>query len=364
MNRRGLICASLSMIPAGLGLMPRGAQAQTGAAPTLAPLNAAWQAWKAANLTADGRVVDAYQEGASHSESQGYGLYLATRFGDGDAFRRIYTWTESNLAIRGDGLLAWRWRAEATPPVEDLNNASDGDLFYAWALAAGAEPFGLPEARGRAAAIAAALDEVCLRPLPAEPGALLMLPGAEGFDRPEGVIFNPSYWMPRLMAELGTEFDRPRLVQAAEAAQRQLGTFAARGLAPDWALATEAGWQPPPATFSANAGYEAMRLPLYLCLSGQAGHPLVARFAAAYAAAMAGGDATPTVMDALTGAVQERSPHSGYAAIAGLARCAAPAAGTGLPIPLFTIDQPYYPATLHLFVLIAQLEGFPACVPI
>ena len=94
-----------------------------------AVLEPSWEAWKKAYLNPEGRVVDNYQEGASHSESQGYGLYLAVRFNDMDTFRLIYAWTENNLALRPDGLLAWRWKEDSAPHVEDTNNASDGDFF-------------------------------------------------------------------------------------------------------------------------------------------------------------------------------------------------------------------------------------------
>ena len=103
---------------------------------------ALWQAWKDRFLMPDGRVVDTLQDAASHSEGQGYGMVLATYFDDPEAFARMFQWTERHLAVRADALLAWRWLPDALNSVPDRNNASDGDLFYAWALVRAANRFG------------------------------------------------------------------------------------------------------------------------------------------------------------------------------------------------------------------------------
>nr|AIA86764.1 CAZy families GH8 protein [uncultured Rhodobacter sp.] len=103
--------------------------------------------------------------------------------------------------------------------------------------------------------------------------------------------------------------------------------------------------------------------PLFLLWSGHGNHPALRRQAEAYEAAGGPGAPTPTVMDRISFAVQETSNSPGYAALRGLVNCAA-AAGQGAAIPHFAADQPYYPATLHLFALLAQIEASPSCVPI
>ena len=133
MNRRTVL---RSLMAAALtpALAVPGAQAQILQEDLVgpsSPLAAPWAAWKAAYLDDSGRVVDQLQQGASHSESQGYGLLLAAIFGDDPVFDQIYRWTETNLAVRSDALLAWRWLPEGAGRVPDRNNASDGDLFYA-----------------------------------------------------------------------------------------------------------------------------------------------------------------------------------------------------------------------------------------
>ena len=57
----------------------------------------------------------------------------------------------------------------------------------------------------------------------------------------------------------------------------------------------------------------------------------------------------PTVLEPISGSVLETSADAGYQAVAGLITCTEEDAGPGALIPPFTPDQPYYPATLHLF---------------
>ena len=58
---------------------------------------------------------------------------------DRAAFERIWAWTRANLMVRDDQLIAWRWEPGQRPAVSDMNNASDGDILIAWALAEAAE---------------------------------------------------------------------------------------------------------------------------------------------------------------------------------------------------------------------------------
>lgn len=354
MNRRSILAAAAAALLAG-----RQAGARTD--DPAHPLQPAWWAWKSACLAPEGRVVDGFQGGASHSEGQGYGMALACAFGDRGAFEAMHRWTERNLALRPDALLAWRWLPDAATPVPDRNNASDGDLFYAWALTRGALLFGAPEFGRRAAAIAADLASACITPHPDGSGRLLFLPAATGFARDGGAIVNPSYYFPRAMRELAAAHGIAPLARAADDGVALIAGLAAVGLVPDWILVTASGAGPAPGP-SANTGYEALRVPLFLLWSGLGGHPAVARHAAAAAAGAVPG-ATPTVLDPATGAVIESSAHPGYAAIAALALCAGVTV-PGSAIPPFTTNQPYYPATLHLMTLLAQNEGYPRCLPI
>ena len=205
MNRRDVL-AMLSMALTGAHTpafaQPLPVQSVAGVVPPDHPLQASWEIWKSLYLRPDGRVVDGYQDNASHSEGQGYGLTLAAAFGDLPVFETIFRWTEEHLAIRADALLAWRWLPDQSPYVPDTNNASDGDLFYAWALAAMAARHDRPDFADRAAQITRDLARLCVVSDPSTEGRFLFLPAAEGFVRDGSYIINPSYYMPRAMREL------------------------------------------------------------------------------------------------------------------------------------------------------------------
>lgn len=354
MNRRS---ALLSLL-AGMAL-PQAALAQAGSLHPLAPV---WALWKEASITPEGRVVDGPQQDTSHSESQSYGLLLAALMADAEAFDRIDRWTMANLAVRPDRLLAWRWLPDAVTPVPDRNNASDGDLFYAWALIRGARTLSRPDLIDRATGIATDLARTSILPHPADPARVIFTPAAEGFARPDGVVINPSYYMPLAMREIAEATGVTAFAAAARDGLALLSDLAASGLMPDWITVGAAGYAPDPQMSDRN-GYDALRVPLFLIWSGHADHPAVARQAQALAGAGHVPPDAPTVFDRTSLALQETSADPGYAAVAGLVTCAADGQ-TGGAIPRFDPAQPYYPATLHLFALFAQIEAVPSCVPI
>lgn len=357
MRRRSFLKRGAAGIGACCGLsVPLAAQTT----PERHPLWPLWEAWRGAHLDFSGRVVDGPQGRASHSEGQGYGMVLASEMGDEDAFRRMLDWTEANLAIRPDSLLAWRWRPDLPERVPDLNNASDGDLFFAWALLRGADRFGEARWRDRAAAMAADLVRSCLVARPDRPDAPILLPAAFGFVSEEGLVVNPSYMMPRALREVAAATGQPALARAADTGLALMREVAATRPVPDWLRIGLAGLSPAPG-FSADAGYEAIRVPLFLAWSGEVDHPALRRAAAALSEAPPGRAAT--VLDGESGAILAYSDEPGYRAVAALASCAATGA-RGATIPPFAPAQAYYPATLHLFTFIAQYRQNPGCVPI
>ncbi|EPX75656.1 Endoglucanase precursor [Salipiger mucosus DSM 16094] len=318
-----------------------------------------WTAWRNANLDVTGRVVDLLQRNASHSEGQGYGMLLAAYAGDARAFAAMENWARINLAIRPDALMAWRWLDDQPDKVPDTNNASDGDLFRAWALLKGFERFGVGEYRDQAAAITRDLAAKCIVSHPGT-GASLLLPAVHGFRTPDGFVYNPSYAMPLALTELAQAFDEPALADAAANGLAMADLLAAGGVVPDWVEVTPAG--PQPATgFSYEAGYEAIRVPLFLIWSGQGTHSAVSRYVAAQKAVPAGEVAT--VISRTGEDILQTTSAAGYRAVAALATCTTDG-GIGTEIPPYVPSAPYYPATLHLFAMLAQMEAVPRCLPI
>ena len=347
---------TLAVPPASAQLIRAGGDLPDIAAPV-------WTAWKQGYLQPDGRVVDQLQRDASHSEGQGYGMLLAAEFNDHDAFSRMYEWTEANLALRSDLLLSWRYLPDEAEAVPDRNNASDGDLFYAWALMRASRRFNERRYLQRAAEIAQALARHCIRPAPDESLGLVMLPAVQGFEHDERVTINPSYLMPLAMRELAATTGVAELAQCASDGTALLERLAGDGLVPDWLAITPDGVTSAEG-FSENAGYEAIRVPLFLLWSGLDQHPAVTQMRRIYERSVQPGKPVPTVIEPVSGVVLEASPDPGYRALAALIACAGTGRDPGSDMPAFDARQPYYPATLQMFSMIAVNEVIPQCVPI
>lgn len=361
MNRRQLISG---IGAAGALACASPALGQAGGALTLSMLSAAWALWKSRHLDPSGRVVDELQNGASHSEGQGYGLTLAAAMGDEQAASAIVRWTEDTLAIRDDGLLAWRWLPNRAQSIPDTNNASDGDLFFAWGCLRAGRRFDRPSLIERARDIASSLSERCLVPDPRGNGRLLFIPAVEGFERDGSVIVNPSYAMPQALAELGSVTGEPELVQAARDSLTLLSDLAAEGTTPDWIAVTSRGLAVD-SILSDRTGYEAVRMPLFLIWSGFEQHPMVERHRTTLAATGPRPSQAPVVLERTTGEVVEWSGESGYHALMTMLGCGMRSnSNPFFPVPPFGANQPYYPSTLHLMALAAQITRYPTCVPL
>ena len=357
MNRRSLL-SGMAALAALNGAAPEVAAQALGLE---AKLEDVWLAWRSSNLDATGRVVDQLQRRSSHSEGQGYGMLLAATLGDQRSFDRMETWARLNLAIRSDNLMAWRWFPDDPVKVPDLNNATDGDLFRAWALLRAARRFNVPEYRETARLIVDDIVASCIAPHPGGDGFdPLLIPGAQGFETGTGFIYNPCYAMPLAMTELATDLDAPVLAQAARGAVEVARTLAQDGVVPDWVEVTPSGLHAAEG-YSFDSGYEAMRLPLYLIWSGLRDHPAVYRYAEAQEQVAPG--LVATVIDRETGRALSTSDDPGYKAVSALAKCTV-RQSVGSQIPPFSTGSPYYPGTLQVFSMIAQIEASPMCIPI
>ena len=192
-----------------------------------------WDSFRARFLHADGRVIDTGNRGISHSEGQGTGLLFAARFGDRVAFDRILAWTSGTLRRPDDRLHAWRYRPGATRPVDDPNNATDGDLLIAWGLALAHRRWGLAEHRTLARAIATDVLRRCTERVGRRQ---VLLPGAYGFSHPGHIVLNLSYL---LFGALGVMEDLAPApawgaLRDAGLALAQEARFGRWGLPPDW----------------------------------------------------------------------------------------------------------------------------------
>ncbi|PHK96780.1 glycosyl hydrolase family 5 [Pseudoroseomonas rhizosphaerae] len=312
-----------------------------------------WEDFKAKYLLPDGRIIDTGNNNASHSEGQGWALLMAEAYGDQATFNRVFAWTHRNLRRPHDSLHAWSWRPNRPQPVEDSNNATDGDLFIAWALERAARRWHRPELSGRAAAIARDLHENCVREVR---GRTVLLPAAFGFEHPSYTVINPSYYVfPALdaMARLMPNDRWRELRQDGLSLLRQTG-FGAWNLPADWIRLSHLSDEPPlpapgwPARFS----YDAIRIPLYLAWAGLSAEP-AARAAARFWSASHPSGYTPAWAEF---AQDHVAPYAADSGMDSIARLVLDPEAKVSDLPRVHAAPHYYAAALTLLARLAAFE--------
>ncbi|MBY0337892.1 MAG: glycosyl hydrolase family 5 [Acetobacteraceae bacterium] len=237
----------------------------TAAQPAWTPPDASeWQQFQRRYMAPEGRIVDTANGGISHSEGQGYGMFFATHFGDRPAFERLWRWTRLNLSRPTDSLHAWRYTPHGAFGVQDTNNATDGDLYIAWALLRAAERWNEPEWHRSAARIAHDVLACCVR---RQRGHTLLLPGAHGFERPDGIVVNLSYYAFPVLRALSRIAPDPAWAELERdgLALMRTAAFGRWHLPPDWLLIPASGAAPSPAAgWPPRFSWDALRVPLNL----------------------------------------------------------------------------------------------------
>jgi endoglucanase len=231
--------------------------------------DADWERYKQSFLEAGGRVIDTGQARISHSEGQAFTMLFAVHYGDRAAFDRAWQWTRRNLQVRDDALLAWKWENGA---LADRNNATDADLFAAWALARAAEKWRDADYASSARRIAQDVRRKLFR---RASHGLVVLPGIEGFEKPDGLTVNLSYWVFPAFKELARIDPAPEWDEVAKSglALLRYSYFGRWRLPPDWLKLTDPvtpGGTPPE-----RFGFDAVRIPVYLLWSRQENESLM-----------------------------------------------------------------------------------------
>jgi len=315
-----------------------------------------WTSYVEAFVSDEGRVIDTANNNISHSESQGYGLLLSVLADDRPTFERIWSFTQTELLVRDDGLAAWRWDPASTPHITDINNATDGDMLIAYGLALAGKAWSVPDFTDRARTMTETIGRSLLVEIDGMPA---ILPGTEGFvDRPagDGPVFNPSYWIFETMpvfAGLDPGTDWPAIGETGIEIVRR-ARVTKTGLPPDWARLNDDGAVLPAADFPPEFGYNGIRVPLYLMRAG-AKVALLDPFRE-----HADSEGLQRV-DVQTGAVLEQLGEPGYRAVGAAMECVA--RGTAMPEELRVMSATsYYAATLQLLTLDFLRREHPACV--
>lgn len=333
-----------------LGLMATGAfaplvaQAQTRFEPRHDALAEAWTSFRDRFMHA-GRIVDTGNNGITHTEGLGVGMLAAQACGDRASFDAL--WNFAGRLRRVDNLHAWNWVPEAG--IVDVNNASDGDLYMAWALLRGGVRWRDSGLIASALSIAEALRRHCM---PETIHGHLLSPGVRGFISHNGmgtrlVVVNPSYWALPGMRELGAAEAAPRWKDAVSNASALLQRlrFGSAQLPADWVVLTDPPqpWPERPARF----GFEAIRVPLFLVWDRQHRHPTLLSCARYLREP---GFAAWQALNSNAKAAYAGS--NGFEAVARLARKAA----FGTPFALPSMDGDYYSSSLVLLVALAARD--------
>lgn len=225
--------------------------------------DADWSLFKQRFLQPEGRIVDNGRDSnISHSEGQGMAMLLAVYYADRATFDDMWQWARQNLQVRDDKLLAWSWSVK--DGVADKNNASDGDLFVAWALLRAHRQWQDPAHLLSAMEIIQDIRQKLLRKTSR---GVVLLAGTEGFDKPEGLVINPSYWLFPALQEIAQADPAAEWSELQQTGINLLleGHFGRWGLPADWILLGDK--LAPAPGFPPHFSYDAVRIPLYLLWS-------------------------------------------------------------------------------------------------
>lgn len=316
-----------------------------------------WQEYKSRFLDRSGRIVDNGNGGISHSEGQGYGLLLAYLSGSSADFEQIWSFTKTELLLRDDGLAVWKWDPKSDPRVTDTNNATDGDILIAYALAQAGSAWNREEYLTSASDIA---NAVLRKTVVVAAGRTILLPGVDGFgadDRKDGPVINPSYWIFEALPVMkvlapSDKWDRLKddglgLIDALQVGPKKLP--------PEWASLKS---RPKPADgFAPQFSYNALRIPLYMMRAGISDPANLQRFLDN----MGGTEGVAATIDLPSGQALEPLSDRGYQIINHIMACVLQ--GARLPqTDLQFAPELYYPSTLQLLGLALVKERYPDCL--
>lgn len=339
MDRRGFLLGTTSALLAPAVMAQSAKQASTSAAASL------WAEFARRFVMPDGRVVDTGNKGITHTEGLGAALLAAQACDDRARFDKIWAFTQQ--LRRPDGLFSWKWVQGVG--VADRNNATDGDLYIAWALLRAGVRWGDDALLKASQASAKSMrEQLLVRP---SQGAML-LPGKDGFIirnaiGHEKVVANPAYWVFPAMHELQAVDPSPTWAQLHKDALTMLeyARFGPAGLPADWLIMDDPvmPWQDRPARF----GYEAIRIPLFLAWDKRLTHPALK--ACAQFMREPRFPAWVSLVDA------DKAPYAapaGFEAVARLARKSV----YGLAVGPTSLDSDYFSSSLSLLAAIAAQD--------
>lgn len=237
-----------------------------------------WDRFATRFVQADGRVVDLTFDQKSTSEGQSYGLFLALVANQRSQFDAVLKWTGDNLAAGqlGTKLPAWLWgrRDDGTWGVKDLNSASDGDLWLAYALLEAGRLWAAPQytETGRKLLAQIRRHEVVL----AGAAGPVLLPGAYGFVLDKGRFrVNPSYLPGFMFRYLAMTDPTGPWQQVWDGYLRMAPQIFKAGVSPDNFVVDSTGMVMPDTEREPSSSYDAIRVYLWAGMSGPGSQELL-----------------------------------------------------------------------------------------
>lgn len=311
--------------------------------PAIALASEDWAQFKTAYIS-NGRVIDVGQNGISHTEGQGMALLLAVQNDDSASFAEIWSWTQANLQVRDDKLFAWSW--SPNEGVNDMNNASDGDLFIAWALSRAYSQWKEPRYLFAAIQVSQSIRNKLLRKTSK---GIILLPGTIGFEKEDALKLNLSYWVFPAINELSTldpapEWEDLKLTGLKLIQEARFGKW---HLPPDWIILQNNAIS---AVDGDRFGYDAVRIPLYLIWSQEATPSSIYPFQSFWGS-FTGKALLPPWVNVNTGELATYNASSGFKSVAALTLDFPNLNSTQLPS--FNLSEGYYSSMLSLFAKLA-----------
>ncbi|MBN2894981.1 MAG: hypothetical protein JXK05_03695 [Campylobacterales bacterium] len=228
----------------------------------------AWNTYKSRYIQNDGRVIDRHNSAVTHSEGIGYALYFAYRHDDTQTFERIFEWYRSNMHHNAQGLVGWKWGETPQGQWQMLshNNATDGDLWIAYALLLMSQRTGNHTYAKEAQTLLSSIKQHLVR----KAGTLsVLLPGIEGFETEQTLKLNPSYLLLEVFSYL-SRIDGDPIWNALHGSALKLleeARFSPLGLHSDWVLLDRSTQHFSLDPDAAYFGYDAIRVPLMIVRS-------------------------------------------------------------------------------------------------
>ena len=310
-----------------------------------------WQLYKSLFLNKDGRVIDTGNHNNSHSEGQGWGMLFAVKNNDQSSFEKLWKWTQTNLQIRQDSLFVWRWQPDQIDNhTPDTNNASDGDLYIAWALLRAGQRWGKTEYTIAAKEI---LQHTREKMIHQYAGMTVLLPGGEGFEKDDHLLLNLSYWIFPALKEFDQIDPSPVWHELQESGiqlinQAQFGQW---DLPSDWIALSSTGEIKLATDFPPRFSYDAIRVPLSLLWAQVADQEMLQPFQN-LSDHFSKLETTPAWVDLEDDSVAPYQASEGFNGIMALTN----AILDDKAIPHVTQDQDYYSASLLMLARQAIAE--------